>query len=97
MALESTLSRRSLSRRSRRSVNALSLGDLFDVSFITRYYPDAISDRDLMTLDSYIAERGMNWMEEQMLEDFILNSHAVDHVSMVLCDNVARLRSERRS
>lgn len=71
--------------------------NLFDVSFITQYYPDAISDRDLLTLDSYIAERGMNWMEEQMLEDFILNSHAVDHVAMVLCDNVARLRSERRS
>ena len=69
--------------------------DLFDVSFITQYYPHSISDRDLLTLNAYITERGMNWLEEQMLEDPILSQHAVDHVAVVLCDNVATLMTAR--
>lgn len=69
--------------------------DIFDVSFITQQYPDAISDHDLLRLHDYITERGMNWLEEQMLEDPILSQHAVDHVAMLLCDNVARMKMER--
>lgn len=69
--------------------------DIFDVSFITQYYPDAITDQDVLALDAYIAERGMNWIEEQMLEDPILSRHAVDHVAMLLCDNVARMKMGR--
>lgn len=69
--------------------------DLFDVSFITQYYPEAISDQDLLALAAYIAERGMNWIEEQMLEDPVLDNYEVDHVAMVLCDNVARMKEER--
>lgn len=69
--------------------------DIFDVSFITQQYPDAISDHDLLRLHDYITERGMNWLEEQMLEDPILSQHAVDHVAVVLCDNVATLMTAR--